>query len=42
MNSACAILCIDCDLYDVPYDKIKEKEFYIDYVKNDSEEECEN
>ena len=42
INSACAILCIDQDLYEFPYEKIKDKEFYIDYVKDDSKEECEN
>ena len=42
INSACAILCLDQDLYEFPYETIKDKEFYIDYVKDDSEEECEN
>ena len=40
--SACAILCIDQDLYGFPFEKINDKESYIDYVKNDSEKECEN
>ena len=35
INSACAILCIDQDLYEFPYETIKDKEFYIDYVKDD-------
>jgi hypothetical protein len=42
VNSACAILWLDQNLSHFPYDLLKEKEFYIDYVKNDSEEECEN
>ena len=37
VNSACAILCIDRNLYQFPYEKLEGKEFYIDYVKNDSE-----
>lgn len=42
VNSACAILCIDRTLSDFPYDRLKEKEYYIDCVKDDTEEECEN
>ena len=42
VNSACAILCIDRTLSDFPYERVKDKEYYIDYVKDDSEEECES
>ena len=42
VNSACAILVIDDDLYDFPYEKINNMRLYTDYVKDDSEIECEN
>ena len=42
INSACAILCLDKTLSDFPYEILKEKEYYIDCVKDDTEEECEN
>ena len=42
VNSACAILCIDRTLSDFPYESVKDKEYYIDCVKDDTEEECES